>query len=107
MEDPVPEGVELEGGQIGRGTGLAQEVVPLQELMKHDPVEEAAQAQAEQEARRDGEATAGRNVGVHGAHTLRAAEQGRKNLQWANMFRDRTVGAAIASLDHQHAPPAA
>ena len=47
MEEAVPEGVELEAGHAGQRLDVRQHVVPLQDLVEHDPVEEAAYAQAE------------------------------------------------------------
>ena len=47
MEEAVPEGVELEAGHAGQRLHVRQHAVPLQDLVEHDPVEEAAYAQAE------------------------------------------------------------
>ena len=47
MEEAVPKGVQLEAGHAGQRLHVRQHVVPLQDLVKHDPVEEAAYAQAE------------------------------------------------------------
>ncbi len=51
VEDAVPKRVDLQVVHaVGRKAGAADHVVPLQHLVQHDAVEEAAQAQAEQDA---------------------------------------------------------
>jgi hypothetical protein len=52
VEQPIPNGVGLEAidGRCGVVAGAAEHVVPLQELVEHDAVDEAAEADAEQEA---------------------------------------------------------
>ena len=47
VENTVPDDIELEAVKsIGGVTGAGQHMMPLQDLMQHDPVEEAAQPQA-------------------------------------------------------------
>ena len=56
MEDAVPQGIDFEIADAGRGiTGAGQHVVPLQDLVQHDAIEESAQAQAEEDAGGNGE----------------------------------------------------
>ena len=51
MEQPVRERVHFEVRHaVGGKAGAGQHVVPLQHLVQHDPVEEAAQPEAEQDA---------------------------------------------------------
>jgi hypothetical protein len=64
VEEAVPEGVELEALEVGDRVPAAQHVVPLQHLVQHDAVEEAAEAEAEEDACRDREA-APRGIGFH------------------------------------------
>jgi hypothetical protein len=55
MKCPVSRCVLLEPGKAGRRTtaGGTDHVVPLQELVKDDPVDEASEADTHQEARDD------------------------------------------------------
>jgi hypothetical protein len=55
VEEPVPERVELQVVERGDRVPTAQHVVPLQHLMQHDPVEEPAEPEPEQDAGRDRE----------------------------------------------------
>lgn len=55
MEEAVQKRVELEVlDRISGIPGTRGDVMPLQDLMKHDPVEEAAQAQPEEDTGRQG-----------------------------------------------------
>lgn len=55
MEEPVEERVDLEvADAVGGIAGARHHVVPLKDLVQHDAVEEPAQAQAEEDARRGG-----------------------------------------------------
>jgi len=57
VEDAIPEGIHLEVlDTVGRVARAGQHVVPLQDLMQHDAVEEPAEAKAEQDPRGDWEA---------------------------------------------------
>jgi hypothetical protein len=56
MKEPVPERVDLQVRHaVGRITRAGEHVVPLEHLMQHDAVEEAAEAKAEQDSGRDRE----------------------------------------------------
>ena len=49
VEEAVGDGVELEAGDGARRLGVRQEVVPLEQLVQHDPVDEATQADTHQQ----------------------------------------------------------
>ena len=70
VEDAVPDDVEFEVVQsVGGVTGTGQHMMPLQDLMQHDPVEEAAQPQAEKDSCQNGKIALA-DVSIH-ARTLR------------------------------------
>src|SRR5690606_30824567 len=63
MKHPVPEHVDLRADEVRHGNHAREHVVPLQQLMQDDAVEEAAEARAGQQAGRD----EGRTMGLgHG-----------------------------------------
>jgi hypothetical protein len=52
VEQPVPERVHLQVAHaVGRVAAARQHVVPLQDLVEHDAVEEAAEAEPEENSR--------------------------------------------------------
>src|SRR5688572_9003912 len=56
MEETIPQRIDLQiPHTIGGIAARSEHVVPLQDLVQHNPIEEAAQAQSEQDARRRGE----------------------------------------------------
>ncbi len=51
MKEAAQRRVELQVGQVIGRVEVADHVVPLEDLMKHDAVEETAQADAQQDGR--------------------------------------------------------
>lgn len=51
MKEAVQRRVELQVGQVIGRVEVADHVVPLEDLMKHDAVEETARADAQQDGR--------------------------------------------------------
>ena len=52
VKNAVPEGVQFEIGNTGRGITAAREhMIPLENLMQNNPIEEAAQPKSEQYTR--------------------------------------------------------
>ena len=67
VEEAVPQGVHLQVlHAVGRVTGAREQVVPLQDLMQHDAVEEAAEPQPEQDPCRGREAATDSSIPTHG-----------------------------------------
>ena len=73
MEQPIPERVRLQPGDRRRGVAAlaGEHVMPLQDLVEHDPVDEPTEAEAEQDPRRagPGERFAGVVICVPGCST--------------------------------------
>ena len=67
MENPIGEGIDLKvvKGRWGILFGLAEHMVPLQDLMQHDPIDEPAQAHTQQDARTSNWAPGGRSMSRH------------------------------------------
>jgi hypothetical protein len=71
VEQAISECVDLElGNAVGRIASAGEHVVPLQYLVQHDPVEEAAQAQPEQDASGGGKFHTAVIGVAHGRHPL-------------------------------------
>ena len=54
VEEAIPSGVQFQVGQIGDGIPATEHMMPLEHLVQHDPVEEAAQPKAKQDAGKSG-----------------------------------------------------
>jgi hypothetical protein len=49
VEDAIPQRIDFQiGHAVGRVAGAGQHVMPLKQLMKHDPIEKPAEPKAEQ-----------------------------------------------------------
>ena len=72
VKEPVAERVRFQTGDRGGGVGVdvAHHVMPLQDLVEHDAVEEAANPQSEQDAAR-GEHGRSRSFVVRPSHSPR------------------------------------